>query len=129
MHYIGSICAYLVGGFDAAIKILLVTMLYVYITGWCKVLFFHKMNKLVSVRGIIRNVGYLIIVSLSVFIDKIMVGNNAIRILVIYFFIAHEGLVILKNWCKMGLPLPQKIYDTLEQLTGEEEKDEETIDS
>ena len=33
-----------------------------------------------------------------------------------YFFVANEGISILENWGGMGLPLPQKLVDTLEQL-------------
>ena len=101
--------------------VLFIVMAYVYITGWCKVIFCHKMNKLVGLKGIIRNIGYLMIVSLATQLDKIMGSSEAIRTIVIYFFIAHEGLLIVKCWCKMGLPLPQKIVDTLENLVGEED--------
>lgn len=120
MEHVINIGSYLLGGIDTPIIVLFILMVYVYLTGWCKVVFCHKMNKLVGLKGIIRNVGYFVIVSLSVLLDKIMGSSEAIRTIVIYFFIAHEGMLILKCWCKMGLPLPKKIYDTLEGLLGEE---------
>ena len=123
MEHIYNVFSYLLGGIDAPIIVLLITMVYVYLTGWCKVIFCHKMNKLVGLKGIIRDLGYLMIVSLSVLLDRLMGSAEAIRTIVIYFFVAHEGLLILKCWCKMGLPLPQKIYNTLENLLGEEESD------
>lgn len=128
MEHLYNGISYLLGGFDAPIIVLLITMLYVYITGWCKVIFYHKMNKLVGLKGIIRDLGYLMIVSLSVLLDRLMGSDEAIRTIVIYFFVAHEGLLILKCWCKMGLPLPQKIYNTLENLLGEEESDGNTTE-
>ena len=126
MEHIYNVISYLLGGFDTPVIVLLIVMVYVYITGWCKVIYCHKMNKLVGLKGIIRNIGYLMIVSLATVLDKIMGSSEAIRTIVIYFFIAHEGLLILKYWCKMGLPLPQKIYNTLENLIGEEENDGNT---
>ena len=129
MEQIYNVFSYLLGGFDTPIIVLLISMLYVYLTGWCKVICCHKMNKLIGLKGIIRDIGYLMVVSLAVLLDKIMGSSEAIRTIVIYFFIAHEGLLILKNWCKMGLPLPQKIYDTLEGLLGEEESDGNTTES
>ena len=120
MEHVINIGSYLLGGIDTPIIVLFILMVYVYLTGWCKVVFCHKMNKLVGLKGIIRNVGYFVIVSLSVLLDKIMGSSEAIRTIAIYFFIAHEGMLILKCWCKMGLPLPKKIYDTLEGLLGEE---------
>ena len=121
MEHIYNVISYLLGGIDAPIVVLLIVMAYVYLTGWCKVIFCHEMNKLVGLKGIIRNIGYLMVISLATQLDKIMGSSEAIRTIVIYFFIAHEGLLILKCWCKMGLPLPQKIVDTLENLIGEED--------
>lgn len=128
MERIYNVISYLLGGIDTPIICLLIVLLFVYITGWCQVLFCHKINKLVGIKGIIRNIGYLLVVSLSVMLDRIMGSSEAIRTIVIYFFIAHEGLVILKCWCKMGLPLPKKIYSTLEGLLGEEEENGNTIE-
>ena len=45
--------------------------------------------------------------------------TGAIRSLVIYFFVANEGISILENWGSMGLPLPKKIFDVLEQIKNE----------
>ena len=123
MNHIYNVFSYLLGGIDKPVIILLIVMAYVYITGWCMTVFTHKMNKLVGLKGIIRDIGYLIVISLATQLDKIMGSSEAIRILVIYFFIAHEGLIILKYWCKMGLPLPQKIYNTLESIMGKEDID------
>ena len=128
MEVIKNAISYLLGGFDTPIIVLLILMLYVYITGWCKLLYCHKKNKLVGLKGIIRNLGYLIVVSLAVFLDRIMNSSEAIRVIVIYFFIAHEGLLILKCWSQMGLPLPEKIYNTLEGLIKEEEIDGNTTE-
>ena len=128
MEHVYNVLSYLLGGIDTPIIILLIVMAYVYVTGWCKVIFCHKMNRLVGLKGIVRNIGYLIVISLATQLDKIMGSSEAIRIIVIYFFIAHEGLLIVKCWCKMGLPLPQKIVDTLENLIGEEEMDGNTTE-
>ena len=46
-------------------------------------------------------------------------GTGALRTLVIYFFVANEGISILENWGSIGLPLPKKIMETLEQLKKE----------
>lgn len=121
MEHIYNVISYLLGGIDKPVIILLIVMAYVYLTGLCMIIFTHKMNKLTGLKGIIRDIGYLMVISLATQLDKIMGSSEAIRILVIYFFIAHEGLIILKYWCKMGLPLPQKIYNTLESIMGEED--------
>ena len=110
---------YFLGGLDIALKTLLIFMLLDYITGVCKAIVKKKINSIIGVKGIIKKVGYLIIVALAVQLDITTGGTGALRTLVIYFFVANEGISILENWGSMGLPLPKKITEVLEQLKKE----------
>lgn len=110
---------YFLGGWDIALKILLTVIILDYITGIFKAIYNKKVNSSVGLKGIIKKLGYLIIVAVAVILDKIAGDTGAIRTLVIYFFVANEGISILENWGGMGLPLPKKIFDVLEQLKNE----------
>ena len=110
---------YFLGGWDIALQILVVVVVLDYITGVCKAIYNKKMNSTVGLKGIMKKVGYFIVVAVAVILDRITGGTGAIRTLVIYFFVANEGISILENWGGMGLPLPQKLMDTLEQLKSE----------
>lgn len=110
---------YFLGGLDIALKTLLVFMLLDYITGICKAIVNKKVNSIIGIKGIIKKIGYLIVVALSVQLDNITGGTGALRTLVIYFFVANEGISVLENWGTIGLPLPKKIMETLEQLKKE----------
>lgn len=110
---------YFLGGWDIALQILLTVIVLDYITGVCKAIYNKKMNSKVGAKGIIKKLGYLIVVAVSVELDRITGNTGAIRTLVIYFFVANEGISILENWGGMGLPLPQKLTDTLEQLKND----------
>lgn len=110
---------YFLGGLDIALKTLLVFMLLDYITGICKAIVNKKVNSIIGIKGIIKKIGYLIVVALSVQLDNITGGTGALRTLVIYFFVANEGISVLENWGFIGLPLPKKIMETLEQLKKE----------
>lgn len=110
---------YFLGGWDIALQILLIVIVLDYITGVCKAIYNRKMNSKVGAKGIIKKLGYLIVVAVSVELDRITGNTGAIRTLVIYFFVANEGISILENWGGMGLPLPQKLTDTLEQLKND----------
>lgn len=107
---------YLFGGWDVALQCLLIVILIDYITGVCRAIYNKKLNSKIGAKGIIKKVGYLLIVVLAVLIDRITGETGAIRTLVIYFFVANEGISIIENWGSMGLPLPQKLKDVLEQL-------------
>lgn len=110
---------YFLGGLDIALKTLLIFMLLDYITGICKAIVNKKINSIIGIKGIIKKIGYLVVVALSVQLDNITGGTGALRTLVIYFFVANEGISVLENWGSIGLPLPKKIMETLEQLKKE----------
>ena len=110
---------YYLGGLDMALKTLLILMVLDYITGICKSIVNKKVNSIIGLKGIIKKVGYLILVSLSFLLDGVVGDTGAIRNLVVYFFVANEGISILENWGAMGLPLPSKILEVLEQLKKE----------
>jgi toxin secretion/phage lysis holin len=110
---------YFLGGWDIALEILLTVIALDYITGVCKAISDKELNSIVGLKGIIKKVGYLIVVAVAVILDRITGNTGAIRTLVIYFFVANEGISILENWGGMGLPLPKKIFDVLEQLKNE----------
>jgi len=110
---------YFLGGLDTALKTLLILIVLDYITGLCKAIVNKKINSLIGLKGIIKKVGYLIVVALSVLLDEVVGNTGAIRNLVIYFFVANEGISILENWGAMGLPLPKKVFEVLEQIKAE----------
>lgn len=111
--------AYFLGGWDIALQLLITVMVLDYLTGVAKAIYNKKMNSKVGAKGIIKKFGYLVIVALAVILDKVTGDTGAIRTLVIYFFVANEGISILENWGGMKLPLPQKLIDTLEQLKND----------
>lgn len=114
---------YLVGGIDVAMKSLLIVIVIDYITGVMSAIYNKKLNSTIGLKGILKKFSYLIIVSLSVILDKIVGDTGAIRTLVIYFFVANDGISIVENIGKMGVPLPKKLTEVLEQLRnkGDEE--------
>lgn len=111
---------YLLGGIDIALKSLLLVMILDYITGVISAIYNKKLNSKVGLKGILKKVFYLLIVALSVILDDIMGDIGAIRTLVIYFFVANDGISILENASEMNIPLPKKLVETLEQLKGED---------
>ena len=110
---------YFLGGWDIALQILITVIVLDYVTGVFKAIYNKKINSSVGLKGIIKKLGYLIVVAVAVILDKIAGNTGAIRTLVIYFFVANEGISILENWGGMGLPMPQKIFDVLEQLKND----------
>lgn len=119
---LGSILSgatYLIGGWDLAIQTLLVCITIDYITGLCKAYMNKTLNSQIGIKGIIKKVGYLCIVAVTVMLDRIIGDTGAIRTTVIYIFVANEMLSIIENWAAMGLPIPKILLEKLEQLKGD----------
>lgn len=112
-----TILVYVFGGLDIALQSLLVLMFIDYITGVLSAYYNKKLSSKVGIKGILKKVSYLCIIALSVVIDKLTGQSGVIRTLVIYFFVGNEGLSILENISQMGVKLPKKLLESLEQLT------------
>ena len=113
---------YFLGGWDMALEILLWMIVLDYLTGVFKAIVNKKLNSEVGIKGVIKKVGYLIIVAVAVMLDRIIGDTGAIRNIVIFFFVANEGISLVENWVAMGLPMPQVIIDTLEQIKQKGDK-------
>lgn len=107
---------YLLGGFDIALKSLVIVIVIDYATGILSAIYNKQINSKVGFKGILKKFSYLLIIALSVIIDNILGQSGTIRTLVIYFFVANDGISILENVAEMNIPLPPKLLETLEQL-------------
>lgn len=107
---------YLVGGFDIAIQSLLIVIVIDYLTGIASAIYNKELSSKTGFKGIIKKICYLLVVALSVVIDNLLDQSGLIRNLVIYFFVANDGLSIIENIAEMGIKLPQKLIDSLEQI-------------
>lgn len=107
---------YLIGGFDIAIQSLLIVIIIDYLTGIASAIYNKELSSKMGFKGIIKKFCYLLVVSLSVVIDNLLGQSGLIRSLVIYFFVANDGLSIIENMAEMGVKLPEKLIDTLEQI-------------
>lgn len=48
--------------------------------------------------------------------------DETCRDMVVGFYLANEGISILENAAKLGLPLPKKLVEILAQLKNESER-------
>jgi toxin secretion/phage lysis holin len=50
-------------------------------------------------------------------------SGSVVRTAVIFFYISNEGISILENTAIIGLPVPKKLKDILEQLKDKDEEE------
>ena len=120
---VGGYTAWYLGGFDGLLIALLVFIVVDYITGVLLALLDKKLNSKIGFKGIAKKVMILLFVGLASILDLYVIGGNSpIREIVIAFYIANEGISIVENSAKLGLPVPQKLKDVLAQLKDKGEK-------
>lgn len=110
---------YLLGGFDIALTCLLLAIVLDYISGMFKAFITKQVSSKVGFKGILKKVAILLVVMLAVLVDKVTGETGAIRTLVIYYFVANEGLSILENLGQADVPIPQSIKKALKALKKE----------
>ena len=110
---------WLIDGLDIAILCLIVAIVLDYISGLIKAYNTKTLSSNIGFRGILKKVGILIIVMLAVLVDRVTVTNGSIRTLVIYYFVANEGLSILENLAQAGLPIPKSLKNALKVIKKE----------
>ncbi len=110
---------WLVGGVDVALQCLLVAIVIDYVSGIIKAYNTKTLSSNIGFRGILKKVGILLIVMLAVLVDRVTIDNGGIRTLVIYYFVANEGLSILENLAQAGLPIPKSLKNALKVIKKE----------
>lgn len=118
MNYLNNI----LGGFDIHFKTLLLFIIIDYITGILRAIYNKQLNSRIGAKGIIKKVGYILIVTISSLLDNLLNSSGKIRDLIIYMFIANEGISILENWAKMGIKIPKFLKDKFKEISNESEE-------
>ena len=56
---------------------------------------------------------------------NVIATGSVLRTAVIFFYLSNEGVSLLENAAHLGLPVPEKLKDVLEQLHDRAEKEKE----
>lgn len=109
------------GGWDGLLPALVLFMVVEYLTQILIAMLNKKMSSGIGFRGIAKKVSIFFLVAVGNVIDVLIIQNGSmIRTAVILFYLSNEGISILENVEILGLPIPQKLKDILEQLKDEE---------
>lgn len=111
-----SFIIYLLGGLDSLIISMICVMCIDYVSGIASAIYNKKLSSKIGIKGIMKKLAYLCAVGLTVIIDNLLGQNGLIRTMIIYFFVANDGISILENLGEMNINLPNKLIESLEQL-------------
>ena len=116
---IGAVLTYFIGRNDP-LEALLTLMVIDYATGLLAAYINPdlKLDSHKGFRGICKTIVIILLIVLAHELEK-ATGVPAVQSVVVWFFIGNEGLSIIENSAKAGVPVPEKLRKTLEQLSSE----------
>ena len=121
---VGGWLGYFLGGCDGLLIALAVFVVADYITGVMCAVSDKKLSSEVGFEGICRKIIIFLLVGIAHILDVTMIATGSVlRTAVIFFYLSNEGVSLLENAAHLGLPIPDKLKDVLEQLHDRAEKD------
>lgn len=123
---IGGWVGYFLGGWDGFLYALVTFVVVDYVTGVMCAINYKTLSSAVGFKGICRKVLIFLLVGTAQILDVNVIGTGSVlRTAVIFFYISNEGVSLLENATHLGLPIPEKIKDVLQQLHDRSEEKEE----
>jgi len=112
---IGTCITAALGGWDIALQVLVTFVILDYITGLTVAIIDKTVSSAVGFKGIVKKVMIFALLYVAVQADK-ATGTSIIRSFTIMFYIANEGISILENAGKLGVPYPAPLKNILVAL-------------
>ena len=126
---LGGWLGYFLGGCDGLLIALVVFAAIDYITGLMCAISEKKLSSKVGFKGICRKVLIFTLVGVANIIDiQIIHTGSVLRTAVIFFYLSNEGVSLLENAAHLGLPIPKKLKEVLEQLHHKHNEEEDKHD-
>lgn len=121
---IGGWLGYFLGGYDGFLYALVMFVVLDYITGLMCAILDKKLSSEIGFRGIFKKVLIFVMVGVAHLIDSRMIGDGSVlRTAIIFFYCSNEGVSLLENASRIGLPVPEKLKGILVQLHDKGDKD------
>lgn len=107
------------------LDMLLVLMALDIATGILKAITIKDVRSRSALYGYARKIAILGIIIVANIVDRILDLNGMVATATVLFYMANEGLSIIENAGKIGLPVPQIILDKLQGFESEKTKGDE----
>ena len=120
-NYAGLLCGGLLaalGGWDMPLQALVGAMALDYISGVVAAVGEKTLSSRVGFSGLAKKMMIFLMVILAGALDALVGADSVCRTAVITFYFVNEAVSLTENAAELGLPLPQKLLDILDQLKG-----------
>ena len=127
---VGGWLGYFLGGCDGLVYALILFVAADYVTGVMCAAVDKRLSSEIGFKGICKKVLIFVLVGLANILDVQIIGTGSVlRTAVIFVYISNEGVSLLENAAHLGLPVPEKLKDILQQLHNRAEEVDENDES
>jgi len=121
---VGSSLCQALGGWDALLRALVFFIVLDYASGLLASGIEGRLSSRVGFKGVAKKVLILMLVAVAFKVDQ-LTSTQLMRNSVVGFYLGIEGLSILENAGRVGIPLPAVLKNTLEVLKNKDGKGED----
>lgn len=120
MAFFCTVISFLFGDIDGMLIALAALIVLDYISGVVAAVVEKRLSSAVGARGIAKKVFMLLIVALANIIDINVIGGHTLKTVTVVFYLCNECISLIENAGRIGVPVPAKLLQVLEQLKEKE---------
>ena len=120
MAFFCTVISFLFGDIDGMFIALVSLIVLDYISGVAAAAVEKRVSSAVGARGIAKKLFMLLIVALANIIDINVIGGHTLRTVTVVFYLCNECISLIENAGRIGVPVPAKLLQVLEQLKEKE---------
>ena len=112
-----TILSFLFGDIEGMMVALIALIVLDYISGVIAAAVEKRLSSEVGAKGIAKKIFMLLIVALANIVDTSVIGDgHVLKTVTVVFYICNECISLIENAGRIGVPVPKKLLDVLEQL-------------
>lgn len=117
MAAICTLISFLFGDMEGMLIALIALIILDYISGVIAAAVEKRLSSEVGAKGIAKKIFMLLIVALANIVDINVIGDgHVLKTVTVVFYICNECISLIENAGRIGVPVPKKLLDVLEQL-------------
>ena len=112
-----TVISFLFGDMEGLMVALIALIILDYISGVIAAAVEKRLSSEVGAKGIAKKIFMLLIVALANIVDINVIGDgHVLKTVTVVFYICNECISLIENAGRIGVPVPKKRLDVLEQL-------------
>lgn len=131
-YMLAALCTlfgFLFGDCDGLMIALIGLIIMDYISGVIAAAVEQKLSSAVGAKGIAKKIFMLLIVAVANIVDIHVIGEgHVLKSVTVIFYLANECISLIENAGRLGVPVPKKLLDVLNQLKSSDNDDTDDND-